>query len=184
MKHRLPSLVPRVAMAWFFISAMVLRADQPVSGTLLQDAKMDIVAEGKSIGFVKISQGTKVLVLSTNSAGELLVKRTAEEPPFAVPADAVSVEKPTEAPPAPTPTPEASTASPLTFATPRSIGFRTQDTDCAGGEWRPWHSPLRLWKPLGRKRRRGCKSPRLAEGIQNLLRNKLPPLSLYVQCRD
>ena len=128
MKHRLPSLVPRVAMAWFFISATVLRADQPVSGTLLQDAKMDIVAEGKSIGFVKISQGTKVLVLSTNSAGELLVKRTAEEPPFAVPADAVSVEKPAEAPPssleappAPTPSPEASpasTASPLTFATP------------------------------------------------------------------
>jgi len=128
MKHRLPSLVPRVAMAWFFILATVLRADQPVSGTLLQDAKMDIVAEGKSIGFVKISQGTKVLVLSTNSAGELLVKRTAEEPPFAVPADAVSVEKPAEAPPssleappAPTPTPEASpasTASPLTFATP------------------------------------------------------------------
>ena len=115
-------------MAWLFISATALRADQPVNGTLLQDAKMDIVAEGKSIGFVKISQGTKVLVLSTNSAGELLVKRTAAETPFAVPADAVFVEKPAEtptsslvAPPAPSPTPEdstASTASPLSSATP------------------------------------------------------------------
>ena len=92
------------------------------SGTLVKDARMDIMANGASIGFVKIPQGTKVLILSTNAAGELLIKRHQTDAPFAVPQDSVSMETPAETP-SPTPTmtetaPSRSTATPSSTPTP------------------------------------------------------------------
>jgi hypothetical protein len=114
-------------------------AGEPLrSGILVKEARMDIIANGASIGFVKIPQGTKVMVLSTNAAGDLLIKRNAGEAPFPVPLDSVSIEAPAEIPsptpasakteppaqsfPAPsaTPSPISSTPSAVTTSMPGS----------------------------------------------------------------
>jgi hypothetical protein len=95
-----------------------LGAAQERRGTLVKEARMDIMANGASIGFVKIPQGTKVLVLSTNDAGELLIKRYQAESPFAVPRDSVSIEAPAQTP---FPAPAISETKPLqSSATPSS----------------------------------------------------------------
>jgi hypothetical protein len=84
-------------LATALVATPVIFAGEPLrSGILVKEAKMDIVANGASIGFVKIPQGTKVMVLSTNAAGDLLIKRNAGETPFAVPQDSVSIEAPAE----------------------------------------------------------------------------------------
>jgi hypothetical protein len=67
-------------------------------GTLLKEVKMDLLADGHSIGFAKIPAGTRVLIVTTNSIGEILVKRTQNESPFVVPRDAVLIEAPVPAP--------------------------------------------------------------------------------------
>jgi hypothetical protein len=101
----------------------ILAAEPLRSGILVKEARMDIVANGTSIGFVKIPQGTRVMVLSTNAAGDLLIKRNAGETPFAVPQDSVSIEAPAETP---SPTPagpkiEPPVQSPAPSATPAPI---------------------------------------------------------------
>jgi hypothetical protein len=89
-------------------------AGEPLrSGILVKEARMDIIANGSSIGFVKIPQGTKVMVLSTNAAGDLLIKRNAGEAPFPVPLDSVSIEAPAEIP---SPTPASVKIAPLVQA--------------------------------------------------------------------
>jgi len=106
----------------------VTLAGEPLrSGILVKEAKMDIVANGASIGFVKIPQGTKVMVLSTNAAGDLLIKRNAGETPFAVPQDSVAIDAPAETP---SPTPagpkiEPPVQSPAPSATPAPIPTAT-----------------------------------------------------------
>ena len=139
MKHRLPSFASLIAVILLSMSATLLRAGQPLCGTLVQDARMDIVAGGKAIGFVKVPQGTKVLVLSTNSGGELLIKRTAADSPFAVSADAVSIEAPADTPapapvttPEPTPAPEPAPASPAT--NPNSAPSATPSSSVSGAK--------------------------------------------------
>jgi hypothetical protein len=97
-------------------------------GTLLKEVKMDLLADGHAIGFAKIPAGTRVLIVTTNSIGEILVKRTQNEGPFVVPRDAVLIEALVTAPapraapthtPTPAPTP-APTATPITTPTPTS----------------------------------------------------------------
>ena len=86
---------------------------------------MDILADGRPIGFAKIPSGTRVLVLSTNSSGELVVKRSQKESPFVVPQDAVLIDVLAGAATASQPgtthasTP-AQTATPITTPTPTS----------------------------------------------------------------
>jgi len=84
----------------------VIFAGEPLrSGILVKEARMDIIANGASIGFVKIPQGTKVMVLTTNAAGDLLIKRNAGETPFPVPLESVSIQATSEIP-SPTPASE------------------------------------------------------------------------------
>ena len=100
----------------------IMATDQARSGTLVKDARMDIMANGAAIGFVKIPQGTKVLILSTNDAGELLIKQHQTDAPFAVPQDAVSIETPAEtpspAPAIPVTAPSRPAATPSSTPTP------------------------------------------------------------------
>jgi len=96
------SLCAAIVATGFLAVPGIMATDPARSGTLVKDARMDIMANGASIGFVKIPQGTKVLVLSTNDAGELLIKRHQTDAPFAVPQDSVSMETPAETP-SPTP---------------------------------------------------------------------------------
>jgi hypothetical protein len=111
MKHRRLLFVPLAAGTMLLLSATLSRAVQTTGGTLLRDAKVDIVAEEKVIGFIKVPQGTRVIVVSTNAAGDLLIKRTEADKPFVVPLDAVSVETPAATPtPSPTPTTDATPA--------------------------------------------------------------------------
>jgi hypothetical protein len=69
---------------------------------LVKDARKDIMADGHPVGFVKIASGTSVMVLSTNSAGELVVQRSQSESPFSVPRDAVAIKAPVANPPSTT----------------------------------------------------------------------------------
>ena len=96
-------------------------------GTLVKEAKMAILADGHPIGFAKIPPGTRVLILSTNTAGELVVKRSQAESPFVVPQDAVAIDAPAgpspSSPPAPAPRAaptHTATAAPITTPTPTS----------------------------------------------------------------
>jgi len=112
------SLCAAIVATGFLAVPGIMATDPARSGTLVKDARMDIMANGASIGFVKIPQGTKVLVLSTNDAGELLIKRHQTDAPFAVPQDSVSMETPAETL-SPTPvSPEAE--RPQSSATPSS----------------------------------------------------------------
>lgn len=134
MKHRLPAYRPLVAVLMFFMPVKLLWADQPLGGTLVQDARMDVIAEGKPIGFIKIPRGTKVMVLSTNASGELLIKRTATDSPFAVPADSVSIEEPAgTSVPVPTPTPTPTPAA-LPTATPKPAPSATPSPSVPGSK--------------------------------------------------
>jgi hypothetical protein len=82
-------------------------------GTLIKETKMDLIADGHVIGFAKIPSGTRVMIVTTNSMGELVVKRTQTETPFAVPSESVSL----DAPPQPTTPPATSPpSSPATLA--------------------------------------------------------------------
>ncbi|MEY2906479.1 MAG: hypothetical protein RLZZ408_950, partial [Verrucomicrobiota bacterium] len=96
------TLCAAILAAGFSAMPVTLAGEPLRSGFLVKEAKMDIVANGASIGFAMIPQGTKVMVLSTNAAGNLLIKRNAGETPFAVPQDSVSIEAPAETP-SPTP---------------------------------------------------------------------------------
>ena len=96
-------------------------------GTLVKEAKMAILADGHPIGFAKIPPGTRVLILSTNTAGDLVVKRSQAESPFVVPQDAVAIDAPAgpspSSPPAPAPRAaptHTATAAPITTPTPTS----------------------------------------------------------------
>ena len=73
-------------------------------GTLIKEAKMDLIADGHVIGFAKIPSGTRVMIVTTNSMGDLVVRRTETETPFAVPSESVSL----DAPPQPTTPPATS----------------------------------------------------------------------------
>lgn len=92
-------------------------------GTLIKEAKMDLIADGHVIGFAKIPSGTRVMIVTTNSMGDLVVRRTETETPFAVPSESVSL----DAPPQPT-TPPA-TSPPLSPVTqPASSGTPAPST--------------------------------------------------------
>ena len=139
MKHRLHASVPLLAGVLLFLPLALLRAGQLPGGTLVHDARVDLVAGGKSIGFMKVPQGTKVTVLSTNSAGELLVRRSATDTPFAVPADSVLIETPAETPapspgttPEPTPAPEPAPASPT--PTPETAASASRSPSVPGAK--------------------------------------------------
>lgn len=121
------TLCAAILATGFSAMPVTLAGEPPRSGILVKEAKMDIVANGVSIGLVKIPQGTKVMVLSTNAAGDLLIKRNAGETPFAVPQDSVSIEAPAETP---SPTPagpkiEPPVQSPAPSATPAPIPTAT-----------------------------------------------------------
>jgi hypothetical protein len=75
-----------------------MKAQTSSQGTLVKEAKMDLLADGHVIGFAKIPAGTRVFVLSTNTQGELVVKRSPKESPFVVPQDVVAIDTPPSAP--------------------------------------------------------------------------------------
>ena len=81
-------------------------------GTLVKETKMDLMADGHVIGFAKIPPGTRVMIITTNSMGDLLVKRTRSESPFAVTSDSVVLD------PSAAPSPPSSVAQPASTATP------------------------------------------------------------------
>lgn len=80
-------------------------------GTLVKETKMDLMADGHVIGFAKIPPGTRVMIITTNSMGDLLVKRTRSESPFAVTSDSVVLD------PSAAPSPPSSVAQPASTAT-------------------------------------------------------------------
>ena len=77
-------------LALAVIPSMTARATS--QGTLIKEAKMDLIVDGHVIGFAKIPSGTRVMIVTTNSMGELVVKRTQTETPFAVPSESVSLD--------------------------------------------------------------------------------------------
>jgi hypothetical protein len=95
-----------------------MRAEVICQGTLVKETKMDLMADGHVIGFAKIPPGTRVMIITTNSMGDLLVKRTRSESPFAVTSDCVVLD-PSAAPSSPSSVAQpASTATPTTVAAP------------------------------------------------------------------
>lgn len=99
--------IPLLALA--MIPSMTARATS--QGTLVKEAKMDLIAGGHVIGFAKIPSGTRVMIVTTNSMGEFVVQRTQTETPFAVPCESVALDSPPQptTPPAP-----SATSSPVT----------------------------------------------------------------------
>lgn len=95
-------------------------ADPVRNGTLLREARMDLIADGKAIGFVKLPAGTRVTVVSEDGEG-VMVRRAADKP-FLVARDSVSIETPTpEATPpeeAPSPAPAATSSPADSVASP------------------------------------------------------------------
>jgi len=100
-------------------------------GILVKEARMDIIANGASIGFVKIPQGTKVMVLTTNAAGDLLIKRNAGETPFPVPPESVSIQAPLEIP-SPTPASEKIAPPSQSLPAPSAIPSPISSTPSSG----------------------------------------------------
>jgi len=92
-----------------------MRAEVISQGTLVKETKMDLMADGHVIGFAKIPPGTRVMIITTNSMGDLLVKRTRSESPFAVTSDCVVLD-PSAAPSSP-----SSVAQPASTATPTPV---------------------------------------------------------------
>ena len=80
---------------------------------------MDLIADGHVIGFAKIPSGTRVMIVTTNSMGELVVKRTQTETPFAVPSESVALDSPPQptTPPAP-PATSSQVTQPASSGTP------------------------------------------------------------------
>lgn len=129
-----------VILAAGFSAMPVTLVGEPLrSGILVKEARMDIIANGASIGFVKIPQGTKVMVLTTNAAGDLLIKRNAGETPFPVLPDSVSIEAPSEIP-SPTPAsvkiapPSQSLPAPSAIPSPISSTPSTVTTSLPGSK--------------------------------------------------
>jgi hypothetical protein len=85
-----------------------MRAEVISQGTLVKETKIDLMADGHVIGFAKIPPGTRVMIITTNSMGDLLVKRTRSESPFAVASDSVVLD------------PRAASSPPLSVAQPAS----------------------------------------------------------------
>ena len=90
----------------------LLAAGEPAQGVLLKPAKMDLLREGKAIGYVTVPTGTKVSVVSASSAG-YLVRRSDGDQPFEIPREALDL------PPQPsTPAPEPATQAQATASAP------------------------------------------------------------------
>jgi len=83
MKLRHPFLL----MACF---CRVLAAGEPAHGVLLKPSRMDLIREGKAIGYVTVPAGTTVSVVSSSPAG-YLVRRSEGDQPFEVPADSINL---------------------------------------------------------------------------------------------
>ena len=73
-----------------------------MTGSLLKAVRMDIVANGQTIGFATIPSGTTVIVTSVTDDG-VLIRRSDEEAPFKIPKDSISVQMPVSATEKPTP---------------------------------------------------------------------------------
>jgi hypothetical protein len=89
----------------------VLAAGEPGHGVLLKPARMDLIREGKAIGYVTVPAGTTVSVVSASPAG-YLVRRSEGDQPFEVPADSLNLPTPSS-----TPAPESPKPVPATAAT-------------------------------------------------------------------
>jgi hypothetical protein len=99
---------PLLLMACF---CRVLAAGEPAHGVLLKPSRMDLIREGKAIGYVTVPAGTTVSVVSSSPAG-YLVRRSEGDQPFEVPADSINL------PPQPsTPAPAPSTSVQTTAST-------------------------------------------------------------------
>ncbi|MCX8493901.1 MAG: C39 family peptidase [Chthoniobacterales bacterium] len=120
MIHHLPAAILFLCLVSPRASALV--AMTTTQGTLVKEVRMAILADGNPIGFAKVQPGTRVLILSTNTAGELVVKRSHAESPFVVPQDAVANDAPSGPPPSSPPAPPSvtPTATPAPSSTPQS----------------------------------------------------------------
>jgi len=74
------------------LEALTVSAEPAETGTLLSSAKMDVVVDGKSAGYVLIPAKTHVTVVSTANDG-YLVKRNSSEKPFFVPKESLSLDQ-------------------------------------------------------------------------------------------
>lgn len=104
------------------------RAAEPIrGGSLLTSSRMDLTSEGRSVGFIMVPSGTRVLVVSESSDG-YMVARSKREAPFAVSKESLSLDPISLATEIPTPSPVA-TATPIPSASPTTSASSTSTSD-------------------------------------------------------
>ncbi len=112
MKPRLIMLLPALAIS--LLPTGTMAADPVRNGTLIREARMDLMADGKAIGFARVPAGTRVTVVSEDGEG-VMVRRNSADRPFLVPRDSLTIETPA---PESTPPTETTAPAPTTAPTP------------------------------------------------------------------
>jgi hypothetical protein len=115
-------------------------AEPSRGGTLLTNSRMNLTREGRSIGFITVPSGTRVILVSESADG-YMVSRTRGEAPFAIAKESLSLD-PVSAPtasatpdltPTPTPTPWPVAASTPTTAQPGTKNPTSEEVNKALG---------------------------------------------------
>jgi len=124
--HLTLSVVTILGFAMCCRSLATLPLSSPSSGTLTAPVRMDLMENGKTIGFVTIPAGTKVMIVQVAEDG-YLAKRSATDSQFKVPKESLDPDAaatmPTQVPAVPTQTPiPAPSAAPTAAAIPMPSG--------------------------------------------------------------